>query len=98
MEKVVERIESIKETDRTFNNTILPLAHLEADYIKMSSGFYFYSQVSTNATVRAGAPKVSNFLANAIGRLYKREDLLSAITHYVIQAGKNGELKKLNRE
>ena len=91
LNKKVEEILAIDDTDRTFDNTMLALDDLYADYGAVSSPIYLMSRTHPDSIVRSRA-NASNITLGKYGNdLSLNEDLYKAMKSY----SQSDEAKKL---
>jgi len=83
---------------RTFENTIVPLAKYDHEWSTMTTGIGFYSQVSPSKEIREAAKEYEKRLGSFQTDLDMREDYYQAVKAYKTAADKDGSFAKLDSE
>ncbi len=82
LEKMVENIVSVDDTERTFDNTMLVLDDIYAEFDAVSSPIYLMSRTHPDSIVRSRANAANIILGKYGNELSLNEDLYKAMKSY----------------
>jgi Zn-dependent oligopeptidase len=95
-----DTINAIVQTEgqRTFENTIEPLAQYDHDWDTKTTSIGFYNQVSPSKEIRDASKEYEKRIGSFQTDLEMREDFYRAVKDYETQAKKDGSFAKLDPE
>ena len=96
--KVHDALVAITKNDRTYENSIKPMAKFESFYSTTENNLTFYRHVSADKEMRDQAAKVEEKMDEWGIKLSMRLDVYRALADYREVAKSNGEWEKLNPE
>ena len=79
---MLDSIEQIPDNERTFANTILPIAQFEADFFNLNSNIMFYIYTRSNVSIVPIAITCSDRLNQFEKKLDRHEGLYKAFIAY----------------
>ena len=96
--QVVDDLVSIEKKDRTYANSVLPLAMFESDFSTLSTNIRFYRYVSPVKEQAEKSIALEEDLDAFSIKLYMRVDFFEALKEYREQAKETKEWEKLGDE